>query len=109
MKNAVQGTLFDDMKPHSYHNTVPVHGDDLKAAEAKAASQDDMIIRYFKEHPYTSFTPDQVWLSFGQQWPITSVRRAITNATKDGHLIVTGERRMGLYGMNTNTWIYKKK
>lgn len=81
----------------------------LDALERKAQRQEDMILEFMKENKYTSFTPCQVHLAFGQRWPLTSVRRSLTNLAKDGHLVITGEKRSGLYGHQNNCWKYNNE
>lgn len=38
------------------------------------------------------------------KWPITSIRRAITNLTNDGELVKHDRMRMGDYGKDNHTW-----
>jgi hypothetical protein len=92
-------------KNNSYHDSTRVQDDNVLASrEKKARHQDELILKLFSDHPHTSFTPVDVHLRFGQCWPLTSVRRGISNLTKKGFLIVTGEKRMGLYGVENNAW-----
>ena len=91
----------------SYFNTIPLKGADLKQARRKAANQDDLVLKCFTENKYQAMTPAQVFLMLGQQYPITSIRRAITNLTKAGLLVMTDEKRAGLYGTLNNTWKLK--
>lgn len=102
---SLQGSLFAP-NSNAYHNTLPIHGKALETAEAKAQSLEVMILKYFSDHSSQGFTPPEVQLVFGQQWPLTSVRRSITNLTTKGFLITTGERRPGLFGSDNNVWIY---
>lgn len=98
-------SLFGD---NSYHNSVPIRDEkELQAKEEKAKSQDEMILHYFSGHQHSDFTPTQVWIAFGQRWPLTSVRRAITNLTKQGKLVITENKRPGIYGDLNNCWKYK--
>ncbi len=96
---------LDIFSINSYHNSVPISDEPtLDALERKAQRQEDIILEFMKENKYTSFTPCQVHLAFGQRWPLTSVRRSLTNLEKDGHLVITGEKRPGLYGHANNCW-----
>lgn len=88
----------------AYHNTVPVSGKELEAKEKRAEGQEEKIFSYFCEHPNMSFTPSQVWLIFGQCWPLTSVRARISNLTKYGYLRMTGDKRKGFYDELENCW-----
>jgi len=90
-----------------YHDTVIESVALADQYEHKAKHQDEIVLKLFQQHPTASFTPYEVWLRLGQQWPITSVRRAITNLTGE-FLEVTEEKRLGGYGRNNNVWRLKK-
>lgn len=94
---------------NSYHDSLPI-GDqkELAVKEKRAKGQEEKIFSFFCEHSRQSFTPSQVWLSFGQCWPLTSVRARISTLTKNGFLTMTGERRTGYYGDPENCWKYKE-
>lgn len=99
---------LDIFAVNSFHNSVPTRDEPtLDRYEKKAKTQDEKILEFMKDHKYQSFTPGEIHLLFGQCWPITSVRRSLTNLTKEGHLLMTGEVRTGLYGRDNNTWRYK--
>ena len=68
----------------------------------------EVIMDYFHDHPYQSFTAHQVRLALGQQWPTESVRNAIQRLIMQGHIIVTGEQRPGLDGEPCQCYIYSK-
>lgn len=90
---------------NSYHNTVPIKDEkELQVKEKRAKGQEEKIFSFFCERPHQSFTPSQVWLMFGQCWPLTSVRARISNLTKNGMLRMTGEKRKGYYGDPENCW-----
>ncbi len=93
---------------NSFHNSLPVRdAEQLEQYEDKANKQDKKILNFFECHHHQSFTPADIHLVFGQQFPLTSIRRAITNLTKAGKLELTGETRKGLYGRENNTWKLK--
>ncbi len=95
--------LFDKPVP-SFHNTIDLKGKELIKADNKAKTQEEIILKLFKDNPHADFTASDVWLKLGQCWPITSVRRAITNLKE---LEKTDKQRLGLYG--TMNYIYKLK
>lgn len=84
---------------HHYHDTAEA-GKNLGAYEQKAASQESKLLAYFESH-----LPDYILLTltaalshvFANTVPITSVRRAMSNLSRDGHLVQSG-RVMGPYG-----------
>ena len=61
----------------------------------------------FQDNPDETFTPDQIQHLCEiceREWPITSIRRAISTLTKQGNLTKTDELRKGKYGKKTHTW-----
>ena len=90
-------------KPH-YHNAIGTVGYLLEEYEAKAKRQDDIILELFKicDSP---LSPSQVYLDFYEEFPITSIRRGISNLTRDGFLEkLPWNRIKGLYGRHECTW-----
>ena len=88
-----------------YHNSTGIRDEKVLAKrEAKAKSQDDHILKFMRDHYQVDFTPSQVYLSFGRQWPITSVRRALTFWTKAGWLVQLDKTRPGLFGTENHCW-----
>jgi hypothetical protein len=93
----------------TYYNTNSLTGEDLKKAVSDAQRQEDAIFLLYK-HTGKPYSPSQVLRLMekaGKNWPITSLRRAITNLEKQGKLIKTDEMREGLYGKPEHTWIIK--
>lgn len=82
-----------------FYNTINASGQTLIEFEAKAESQKDHILALFERNPKTEFTPFDVCSLFeDKKWPITSVRRAMNDLTKEGHLVkldVLKEERLG--------------
>ncbi len=73
--------------------------------ETKTKTQEQAILRFFRNLPYRH-TPSQVrGLAFADPKPtIESVRRAITRLTNSGCLIKTTERRDGPRGRPETCW-----
>ncbi len=90
----------------SYYNTTKESSGVLKEYHSKAGTQDDMILNYFHEHVIAS--PSEVWVWFSSKnvgnVPITSIRRSITNLTKEGKLYKTKKKRKGYYGRDEYIW-----
>ena len=55
----------------------------------------------------TGFEAFQIFLTYKPNGLITSVRRAITDLTEEGYLLMTEDKRIGGYG--AKNYIYKKK
>jgi len=89
-----------------YYNTVPLQGELLFAERRKAVKQDCKVLEFFRVHPFRDFTPPEVHKAIGYPGPVSSVRRAITNLTKEGWLRKTGNLRPGEFGTSNNCWRY---
>lgn len=87
-----------------FHNTIALLPSEKIEREVKAINQNERILQYFKRHRFSEFTPAQVWVAFGQQQPLTSIRRGITDLTKAGDLVKTHNQRPGIYGEKNYTW-----
>ena len=88
----------------SYHNTNSETGETLTNSELKAGSQEEKVMRFMTERTNNGYTADEIHKHF-PGWPITSVRRAISNLAKTGKLKKTDIQRMGRY--NKMTYVYK--
>ena len=102
----------------TYFNTTNESGATLKNNVAKAKSQEKEILNIFLDdiirmetiyfisdkdtNEYKGYTPSQMTFYF--DYPITSIRRALTNLTKQGKLIKTDEKRIGMYGRSEYVW-----
>jgi len=86
----------------SFHNTIGESGQELKTSEKMCITQEQEILAFF-EKSRTLLSPFQVHAEF-PQYPITSIRRAMTNLTKDGKLIKTDKMRQGAYGKLNYLW-----
>ena len=90
-----------------YYNTNNESGLDLRESWTSNAKQNDLILRIFMIAPNDSFTPneiEEVCQRCNKDWPITSIRRAISTLTKHGNLTKTSELREGKYGKKTHAW-----
>lgn len=89
----------------SFYNTIGLNGVKLADANIQAINQEDAIYGLF-ERLKVPLTPSDVSLRF-KQWPITSIRRAITNLTKDNRLEKMLHMKQGMYGKPEHTWRIK--
>ena len=89
-----------------YHDTIPAPPQLRLKFERKAAKQDCKVLYFFRAHPFRDFTPPEVHKAIGYPGPVSSVRRAITNLTKEGWLQKTGNLRPGEFGTSNNCWRY---
>jgi Fe2+ or Zn2+ uptake regulation protein len=89
-----------------YFNTTHLRGDDLASAHRACSRQDASVLDVFRQHA-RPLTPSDVWRltsDAGHSWPLTSVRRAITNLTDDGKLVKLARQRTGIYGRLEGCW-----
>ena len=84
----------------SYHNTNKATGAVLEKSEAKAKSQEQEVIEFFKTR-WRYSSAERVWhhlYAFHGLTPLTSVRRAFSNLVKAGKLVKTDKTVKGMYG-----------
>ena len=95
-----------------YYNTNKTH--DPIGEFYRTANQNQLVLCVFRLHPAETLTAEEVHHhcrimnggSGKKDWPITSIRRAISTLTKQGKLTKTNELRKGKYGKNTYAWEY---
>ena len=97
----------------SFYNTVRLTAAQLIKANAKAITQEEKIHNLFKSMPLVNgkgLTPSQVLIKTPGlgKIPLTSVRRAMSNLTRDTRLIKTDETIEGPYGMPEHVWILNR-
>jgi len=93
----------------SFFNSIGLDGNKLNKAVSDADSQEDKIYIFFTLCPTQSFTPFEILrcVNLGENVPITSVRRAMSNLEKKGLIEKVGKRE-GEYGMDNYTWRLKQ-
>lgn len=80
-----------------YYNTTSEIGEKLKAYLSEAKSQEEAVLKLFQK--FNHGTASEVWKLYGvYSAPLTSIRRAITDLTKEGLLVRTEGKREGIYG-----------
>jgi hypothetical protein len=92
-----------------YHNTTNQTGEKLKQYQLFTETQDIKVLDFFKKYKDREITPCEVWKNIFDTYsvPITSVRRSINTLTKDGYLIKTKNKKIGLYGKPAHKWKLK--
>lgn len=104
--DAKQGSLI-------FHDSVPLPDDQLEKAFDTATKQKAIVLDFFRTHHEGRFTPYEVYeyfMRFEGDILLTSVRRCITNLTKEGRLIKCqwSESKEGAYGKLNRTWRYNE-
>lgn len=87
-----------------FHDTIGKDGNDLHQARLCAIAQENLILELFKSNRMWGLTPSEVHKMTGISL-ITSVRRAMTNLTEEGHLTKTPLKRMGPHNELEHVWI----
>ena len=92
----------------SFYNTNKESGEELLKSSKKSSRQKIVIYDLFLlvNEP---MSPSMVYTALNQKWPITSVRRAMTDLTDDGLLNKTEETATGLYGKKEHLWSLPEK
>lgn len=90
-----------------YYNTTSQKSEVLKDYTEKALTQSDRILDIYMKAGEMGASPSQVLMMLnakGKNYPITSVRRAITDLTAAGKLVKTANTTYGLYGRPEYIW-----
>jgi hypothetical protein len=96
-----------------FHDTVPLEESALPEAREKASIQKGIVLDFFRQRFSMAFTPAEVFdaisLLENECILLTSVRRSITDLTKEGKLIKCqwSESKPGAYGKLNRTWRYQ--
>lgn len=95
-----------------FYNTIYFRSEDLTKAWEDTKRQENLILFIFKQNPYKKFSPSDIWNFFitntNHNWPLTSIRRSITDLTSDGVLTKLDETKKGLYGKPEFYWQLKQ-
>ena len=99
----------------AYYNTNNETGEELQASREQSSKQKTEVLAVFQTYRTTPLTPDEVHKFIRENseipdsvlWPITSIRRAISDLTKEGELFKTNKKKMGSYGKRVHCWVVK--
>lgn len=89
----------------TYYNTTHSHGAELHTFREKAASQEEAILRVFRDTGI-EYTPSEMWARYFPGYLLQSIRRAMTNLTQEDppKLEKTTVQRKGPYGRPEYVW-----
>jgi len=92
---------------HEFHNTIRETGTALKEKEGKAMTQREIVLQIFTQCK-GKLSPSEVLKRYPKaKTPLTSIRRAISNLTRDNILEKINEKRTGLYNTDEHYWQLK--
>lgn len=90
------------MKP--FYNTIYLKQTELEKEIKNAKNQEEKIMVIFQQKK--ELTPSEVW-EYLMEYPLTSIRRAMTNLTDQGRLRKTNTQKVGYYGKPNYVWKLK--
>lgn len=89
----------------NYYNTTNEIGAELAASISKNEKQEVVILELFKK--VAEWQPSHIFELLGK-YPITSIRRTLTDLTAQGFLIKSEVKMMGMYGKKEHVWRTKQ-
>jgi len=87
----------------NYYNTTEEIGSELAESHEKAKTQGEKILACFNSYN-EPMSPSMVLSRSGLKCPITSIRRAMTNLSNEGHLEKTDDYVFGMYAKREHLW-----
>lgn len=90
----------------SYYNTTNLEKEALKKCRKAVVSQEKKILEIFKNHQIP-LSPTDIFSNFFKKTPLTSIRRALSNLTRDGKLEKISKMKIGSYGKLEHCWRLK--
>ena len=96
----------------SFFNTTHEINPRLSRLRQATINQDALLLSFFRGHAGELFSPSEAWVRTGMEAqfvPLTSIRRAISNLTRDGYLVKTAVKREGSYGRPESCWVYPRE
>lgn len=94
-----------------YYNTTHETGQALLNFRSQAKAQTARVLEFYRNRPGELLGPSEVWRRTGieaEGAPINSVRRAISDATKAGILVMTAQKTVGAWGRCEHLWVYPR-
>jgi hypothetical protein len=85
----------------TYYNTTNEIGAELSTSIKKNEKQDEVILELFRK--VAEWQPSHIF-ELLKIYPITSIRRTLTNLTAQGFLIKSDVKLMGMYGKREHVW-----
>lgn len=94
---------------NSFHNTLFLNNDVVKALETNAKTQEEVIYNIFQQHKrLTKADIKKIFEQFQDNVSESSISRALSNLDNEGKIYKTAEKRIGDYGVpNTVYALYE--
>ena len=96
--------------PDNHYNTTNESGATLAEMKDRAKTQNQFILDLFAMNPRMTPSVCEKFAAIkGEEWPITSIRRAISDLTAAGFLRKTDQLVEGNYGAREHIWQYVRR
>lgn len=83
---------------------------EVERGNLTSKSQSEKILEWFEKNPLAKETPFGIASKlFSPDVPVTSIRRALTDLTKDGKLVKLAEQTKERYGVSNCFWMLSPK
>lgn len=92
----------------SFYNTIHLPKDLLIERLKKVKKQELKVLAVFQIALDIYLSPADVYFALDKVYPMTSIRRGVTNLTNKGKLVKTKTQRMGMYGTMNYCWKLNK-
>jgi hypothetical protein len=97
-------------KAMSYYNTTEIFNrQQLDEYEAKAQTQEEILLEFFECHPDKKFTRDELHCFVLRDAPVSSITRALANLKNQKRIVRLDEYRDGKYKRRQHLWQYKRR
>ena len=90
----------------AHHNTTLETGQLLLDLNDRAKAQEDVVLGLYRQAG-SPLSPSQVWTAADElrHCPLTSIRRAISNLTRQGKLVKTSLKVRSVWGRPEYMWM----
>ena len=91
----------------NFFNTINLTGKKLIEAQQNAKIQEERVYLIFLQNKKLGMTPFDVSREYDKLYPkapVTSIRRAMTQLTKNKHIIMTEKKKNGIYNTPNHVW-----
>ena len=95
-----------------FFNTIDLKSPELDQQELNTIAQEELILSIYKINN-KEISPSQILKiineKYHKNWPLTSIRRSVTNLTKENLLVKMPNKVKGIYGLPEHVWRLKQK
>lgn len=102
-------------KTKAYYNTNGLSEEEVSKEEVKNLSQENLILRLLKKHPFKPVTKSEIWESLvsngslHSRTPESSISRALSNLLNDGKVLKLSKLKEGSFGKPNHLWVLRPR